>query len=70
MQVLLGHVIADLTAQRFEHEINVWASLKHDHTLPFLGLVTDLGQQIHIASCRSFGSASGSLNILLGFALA
>jgi len=36
--------------KRFENEINLWADLKHKHILPFYGIVTDLGQQIHMVS--------------------
>lgn len=34
--------------QRFEHEITVWADLRNDNVLPFYGIVTDLGQHIHM----------------------
>ncbi len=34
--------------QRFENEINMWANLRHDHILPFYGIVTDLDQHIHL----------------------
>ncbi|KAF8906038.1 TKL/TKL-ccin protein kinase [Gymnopilus junonius] len=36
--------------KRFENEINMWANLNHDHILPFYGIVTDLGQHIHMVS--------------------
>ncbi|KAF9496038.1 kinase-like protein [Pleurotus eryngii] len=36
--------------QRFEREINLWAELKHGHILPFYGIVTDLGNHIHMVS--------------------
>jgi len=36
--------------KRFEHEINVWAELKHPHILPFFGIVTDQGQHIQMVS--------------------
>ncbi|KAF9001995.1 kinase-like domain-containing protein [Cyathus striatus] len=42
---------SDQKAQkRFKHEIEVWAELLHDHILPFYGVVTDLGQHIHMVS--------------------
>ncbi|KDR81397.1 hypothetical protein GALMADRAFT_89278 [Galerina marginata CBS 339.88] len=36
--------------KRFENEINMWADLKNDHILPFYGIITDLGQHIHMVS--------------------
>ncbi|KAF9532397.1 kinase-like domain-containing protein [Crepidotus variabilis] len=36
--------------QRFENEINTWSSLKHDNILAFYGIVTDLGQHVHMVS--------------------
>ncbi|KAF8964090.1 TKL/TKL-ccin protein kinase [Flammula alnicola] len=36
--------------KRFENEIKMWAELKNDHILPFYGIVTDLGQHIHMVS--------------------
>ncbi|CAA7267978.1 unnamed protein product [Cyclocybe aegerita] len=36
--------------KRFENEINLWANLKHSNILPFYGIVTDLGQHIHMVS--------------------
>ncbi|KAF8803631.1 TKL/TKL-ccin protein kinase [Phlegmacium glaucopus] len=36
--------------KRFENEINLWADLRNNHILPFYGIVTDLGQQIHMVS--------------------
>uniref|UniRef100_A0A8H7Y2H7 Protein kinase domain-containing protein n=1 Tax=Psilocybe cubensis TaxID=181762 RepID=A0A8H7Y2H7_PSICU len=36
--------------KRFENEINMWAGLKNDHILPFYGIVTDMGQHIHMVS--------------------
>ncbi|KAF8197415.1 TKL/TKL-ccin protein kinase [Pholiota molesta] len=42
---------SDSRAQkRFENEIKMWAELKHAHILPFYGIVTDLGQHIHMVS--------------------
>ena len=32
--------------QRLEHEINIWANLRHINILPFYGIVTDEGQHI------------------------
>lgn len=34
--------------QRFENEISMWAQLKHENILAFYGIVTDLGQHIHM----------------------
>jgi serine/threonine protein kinase len=36
--------------KRFENEINLWSDLKNEHILPFYGIVTDLGQHIHMVS--------------------
>ncbi|KAF8163093.1 TKL/TKL-ccin protein kinase [Crassisporium funariophilum] len=36
--------------KRFENEIKLWADLKNDQILPFYGIVTDLGQHIHMVS--------------------
>ncbi len=45
----LPFVIQTLTTyQRFENEIKMWAELKNIHILPFYGIVTDLGQHIHM----------------------
>ncbi|TFK25012.1 TKL/TKL-ccin protein kinase [Coprinopsis marcescibilis] len=35
---------------RFEREVKTWSSLRHDHILPFYGLVTNLGKHIHMVS--------------------
>jgi hypothetical protein len=36
--------------KRFENEMNLWADLKNKHIVPFHGIVTDLGWQIHMVS--------------------
>ncbi|KAF9479740.1 kinase-like protein [Pholiota conissans] len=42
---------ADPRAQkRFENEVKTWAELKHPHILPFYGIVTNLGQHMHMVS--------------------
>ncbi|KIJ99573.1 hypothetical protein K443DRAFT_163937 [Laccaria amethystina LaAM-08-1] len=42
---------SDIKAQkRFEDEISLWANLKNNHILPFYGVVTDLGQHMHMVS--------------------
>ncbi|KAJ3517797.1 hypothetical protein NLJ89_g281 [Agrocybe chaxingu] len=46
--LILGETIHHL--QRFENEIKLWANLKHNNILPFYGIVTDLGQHIHMVS--------------------
>ena len=37
-----------IVKQRFEEEISLWANLKNNHILPFYGIVTDLGQHMHM----------------------
>ena len=34
--------------KRFKQELNLWTTLDHDHILPFYGIVTDLGPNIHM----------------------
>ncbi|EIN07639.1 kinase-like protein [Punctularia strigosozonata HHB-11173 SS5] len=40
----------DKAKRRFQREIEVWSRLKHRNIQPFYGLVTELGQHIHIVS--------------------
>ena len=35
----------------------MWAKLKHDHILAFYGVVTDLGQHIHMVGCLLVASS-------------
>ncbi|KAK7060810.1 hypothetical protein VNI00_000543 [Paramarasmius palmivorus] len=37
-------------ASKFKQELNLWTTLDHDHILPFYGIVTDLGPNIHMVS--------------------
>ena len=36
--------------QRFEKEVEVWSSLEHPNILPFIGIVTDIGNFLQIVS--------------------
>jgi hypothetical protein len=42
------HIQSLFFGQRFENEINLWSDLKNEHILPFYGIVTNLGQHIHM----------------------
>lgn len=47
--LILSNTTVEIMAdQRFENEINMWAVLKHKNILTFYGIVTDLGQHIHM----------------------
>ncbi|KAJ7582457.1 TKL/TKL-ccin protein kinase [Mycena floridula] len=64
--------------KRFEHELNVWAELKDDNILPFYGIVTTLGNHIHMVSpWQEYGNVlaytkghpeSNKLNLIKGAA--
>lgn len=56
--------------QRFENEIKMWAELKNIHILPFYGIVTDLGQHIHMVIEIHFCGWFSILKLCSGFSMA
>jgi len=50
LKALRGIKSSEKMRQRFEREMEFWAQLNHPNILPFYGIVTDIGQHIHMVS--------------------
>ncbi|KAI0933772.1 hypothetical protein AcV5_005833 [Taiwanofungus camphoratus] len=50
LKALRGFTVSEKARNRFTREIKVWARLNHPHILPFYGIVTNLGPQLHTVS--------------------